>query len=99
MAIYRRNMLVGSSLRIIYNFIGGHKGIQTQCREMDSVKSECKLFHLVCCLGRGLASFGLIMSAIQTVLLGVTRKVWAFHSFVVDHICSSVRVSAVCLRI
>jgi len=33
MAIYRRNILEGSSLRIIYNFVGVYKGLQTQCRE------------------------------------------------------------------
>jgi hypothetical protein len=33
MAIYRRNVLEGSSLRTIYNFIGVFKGLQTQCRE------------------------------------------------------------------
>jgi len=61
---------------------------------INNVKSECQWFHLVvCCLGRVLATFRLIMSAIQTVLSDVTREVWLLHSFVVGRVCTSVRVS------
>jgi hypothetical protein len=61
---------------------------------MNNVKSECKQFHVVCCLGRVLATFRPIMFPIQRDLSDATREVWLFHLLVLGHIYTSVRVSA-----